>query len=232
MINYPLDFPPAARARVERALADAEDQFIAASAGAGPVRSALPGDITYVGMWDRSDRAAVCYVLEVLETVVQASCDVAREHSWSADRLRTTTASLVAQLTESTFEHKHSQRDGTWGAMTLADFTTIVHRELRALPFWSELQVTIRQLSALTTNANDPVGTPPRSSPATQEQLRKREAWLTRELERRGMNPTSLRTAGGPDRKTTLKILSGVAVTENVLRRIAAALNVNRTEIP
>ena len=113
MIEYPPGFPPRARALVERALADAENEFIAASAGAGPVRSAsLPGDITYLSMWDKSDRAAVAYAVTVFATVVQASCDAVREGHWPAEKLRMTTEDLLAQLTELAYTHKHSHRDG------------------------------------------------------------------------------------------------------------------------
>jgi len=148
MINYPPDFPAAACAVIEHALADAEDEFIAASAGAGPVRSgSLSGDVTYVGMWDRSDRAAVSFVVDVFGTIVATSCAAARADPWPANQLRATTTNLLTQLTELTYRQKHSKGVGGFGPITLDDFTTVVHRELRALAVWSELQNTIRELS-------------------------------------------------------------------------------------
>jgi hypothetical protein len=147
MIDYPPDLPAAARGAIERALADAEDEFIAASAGAGPVTTGVLGEITYPGMWDRSDRAAVSYVLTVFATVVQASCDAAREGHWSAEKLRTTSQELLAQLLGLAYRQKHSQRDRGLSPFTLDDFTTVVHRELRALTVWTTLHETIRELA-------------------------------------------------------------------------------------
>ncbi len=155
MINCPPDFPVSARALVERAISDEEDDFIAVSAGGGPVRSALlPGDVTYPGMWDTSDRAAVSYVVAVFATVAQASCDAAREGNWPAEKLRTTTVDFLDQLTQLAYAHKHSKRDRGFGPMTLDDFTTIVHREVRTFEFWSGLQDTIRELAGTAAQAD------------------------------------------------------------------------------
>ncbi len=154
MINYPPDFPVSARALVERAISDEEDDFIDASAGADPDQSLL-GDSTYPGMWDTSDRAAVSYVVAVFATVAQASCDAAREGNWPAEKLRTTTVDFLDQLTQLAYAHKHSKRDRWFGPMTLDDFTTIVHREVRTFEFWSGLQDTIRELAGTHARANE-----------------------------------------------------------------------------
>jgi hypothetical protein len=233
MITTPPDFPAAAHAVIERALADAEDAFIAASAGAGPVRSAsVPGDITYLGMWDPSDRAAVLFVLEVFETMVQVSCDAARAGHWPAATLRTTTEGLLVQLTALAYSQKHSKGDGDGGRISLDDFTTIVHRELRTCPFWSGLQTTIRELSAPTAQPPAPVEADSQRSPDRQGPLAQRAAWLRCELERRAMTLTRLHKVGGPERKTATKILNAMPVSEHVVKRLAIALSVKRTDIP
>lgn len=66
----------------------------------------------------------------------------------------------------------------------------------------------------------------------TPENLARRAAWVKDRLEREPVAAKRLHELGGPDPKTLTKILNAEPVGEIVLRRLAKALNADRTEIP
>jgi hypothetical protein len=117
-------------------------------------------------------------------------------------------------------------------------FRAAVHVELRTFAFWTrDYQDTLRALSGQDAqpsaqHAADTADRTHADGPLTQ-----RAAWVQRELDRRGMNLESLHRAGGPDRKTTTKILAAQPVSENVLKRLIVGLSsekppVRRADIP
>ena len=64
-----------------------------------------------------------------------------------------------------------------------------------------------------------------------------RAAWLQARLDERGWDKHDLAHFGGPNHRTTEKVLAGLAVPEDVLPKIAEGLSasgakVNLTEIP
>ena len=56
-------------------------------------------------------------------------------------------------------------------------------------------------------------------------QFPNRAAWLDARLSERGWNKHDLSGNGGPNHKTTQKILDGLNVQEDVLRKVALGLN-------
>ena len=230
MMDYPPNVPDAARAAVERALADAEHEFIVAAAGAGPRRVAMvPGDITWPGMWDQSDRAAVAYVVNVFAVIVEALCAAARKSRWRAEQLRETSATLLSRLTESTYREKHSKGVGGFGPITLDAFTTIVHRELRTLACWSTLQDTIRALSAQAVQQAASAKTPPTPKTvvtgSTAEPIAGRAEWLKAQMRARGnLSANRIAVLAGLSHHTVQKVLAGRAVRDDVLDKLAQAL--------
>jgi hypothetical protein len=155
MIRYPPDLSEAARAAIERAIAEAEGVFAAETR---PVRQTLlAGPITYVGMHDSADEAVLFYVLDVFEAIARIACEEAIGDSWPPDRLRMATEDWLAQLIEAAYREKHSQV-AALGSRTAEQFTADVHRELRALDVWSDLQRTIARLATVAVVEEDDSG--------------------------------------------------------------------------
>ena len=59
----------------------------------------------------------------------------------------------------------------------------------------------------------------------------KRAAWLEAELGRREWNVHDLHAQGGPDWKTSRKILDGLQVSRGVLEKTAAALSKKKKQV-
>jgi hypothetical protein len=136
VIEDPSDLSVAARAQIERAIADAELDFIAAE-DPGPqilILGRVP-DANFRGMPPARD--PIHFVLRVFEKVVQALCS---ETTWSADRLRVEADRWLDQLITRTFVQKSK-------GFAIDQFTTRVHHELSTRPFWLTLQNTIRERS-------------------------------------------------------------------------------------
>ena len=59
----------------------------------------------------------------------------------------------------------------------------------------------------------------------------KRAAWFQKELAHRGWNVHTLQAHGGPDWKTSRKILDGLSVSRSVLEKAADVLSTNKTQL-
>jgi len=64
------------------------------------------------------------------------------------------------------------------------------------------------------------------------QDLIRRAKWLKDMLDHRVLTPRAIQKAGGPDPKTTKKILNAESVSEQALGRLAKALSLQRIEIP
>ena len=116
-------------------------------------------------------------------------------------------------------------------------FRASVYQRLRKYPFWNNLQQNIVTLAAAVNRDAAAVDIPLSINPLAtvaliDDRLTRRAQWLQSELERRKLTHTALKKAGGPDRKTTKKILAAQPVSENVLKRVMDALKVRRADIP
>jgi hypothetical protein len=69
-----------------------------------------------------------------------------------------------------------------------------------------------------------PAETPAKGSKPSDAQFPKRASWLKKRLAERGWDKHTLKRYGGPEHRTTQKILDGLAVQENVLERVIAGL--------
>ena len=106
-----LDLPLAAKARIELALQAAEQAFGVVSGDAVVVtkdfsRRVIPmgpqpvGHIPVLGLEYPADQAAVQFVVDVFESVVQVFGETAQAHSWSADVFRSSMESWCDGLTD------------------------------------------------------------------------------------------------------------------------------------
>lgn len=136
MIEYPPELSAAARARIDRAIADAELAFIAAE-DPGPQMLILGGRVPSEFRSIPAARDPVHFVLVVFETVIQTLS----ETSWSADQLRMTAARMLDQRIAETFLQKHP------AGVTIDQFTARVHQKLQTLSWWVQFQHTIRERS-------------------------------------------------------------------------------------
>jgi hypothetical protein len=143
-MEYPSELPAAGRARIERAMADAETVFI--KKVDEPVALEFfsgPHVFGWTGGGTQGDAAALEYVLSVGDTMIRTVWEAASDQKWPADQLRNAADLLLGQLIERAYAQKHSKR-GT----TLPTFITSVHEALRKSPSWAQLQNVIRDLSA------------------------------------------------------------------------------------
>jgi hypothetical protein len=124
MIQYPSDFPAAARAAVEREIADAE----------------LNG------------RGSGMFVLAVFEQFVWELTEIVcqRPREWTAERLRSETEGFLDRLVAYAFRRfppnsgpyrqEHLPFSGYIQYADVTDFRAVIYQELRRYPFWQRLQ--------------------------------------------------------------------------------------------
>ena len=95
-----------------------------------------------------ADQAAVQFVVDVFESVVQVFGETAQAHSWSADVFRSSMESWCDGLTERAYRLNHTQ-SGVAHREPLEDFVARVQQALVAAPCWAQYQDVLHTLSTI-----------------------------------------------------------------------------------
>lgn len=236
-MRYPSSLPTASQRAVEAARDTAEITL----------RDALADKNAH-----RLDEAFT-FILHIFREFAHQACEAERHGAWGGVRGRQVVEDFLRdELTPHAY-HLAGVRTFFPGRLyeplRLEQFQARVIEKVKASDAWLEYLAERSSFGALppdssTTPDNSPKvdrtvsPLPPEESRALpdssglERQLAQRAAWLERELGRRGMTRAALHKSGGPDRKTTNKILAALPVTENALKRLAAGLSVQRTDIP
>ena len=131
MLTRPANVPPAAWARIERALTDAETAFTAASTVPPPMWNSA-GNFRILHQGDQAGTHAIkIVVVPVYERVIEVLLDVARDHAWPAETLRTEAETLRDRLIE---------HGGRLVPVLPAAFHADAMRAVRGRPAWSTLR--------------------------------------------------------------------------------------------
>lgn len=150
MNEYPPDLPAVSRARIERAMVEAEDAYAAAIAPPDPAtldrlrrqacRDFQESGVMIVDVGDPDiPGAALQYALTVCDVLVREVCDVAREQRWTADHVRTVAEAVRDQCVAATYREKHPTH------IKFKTFRAHVYDELRTSKCWAYLQQAIRE---------------------------------------------------------------------------------------
>ena len=190
MITYPLDLPTAARARIERALVEAEAAITSALAQPVPLPYVCRRGVIFYNRPPGSADAVWTALVETCEAAIQAVGDTARDKpAWPVERLRAAADDLIEQIVAWMYHRQDS------GSTTLADLTRRAHRALSSRAPWQQLQEMIR------------ARTQPEALPRIGAQiaaLRREAGWTIDELVE-AMNAEAMHL----DRRTVVRHLSG-----------------------
>jgi hypothetical protein len=206
MLEYPSDLPAAARARIERELAETERAFVTPNLtmfvlGGRDATPRLPYD-------PASD--PVQMVLRVFTTAVTAYCEAARTKNWPADILRDRTDEYRAWLIARIYQHYQGKH------VTLDAFTGWVFEELRSSPCWVQLQHTIGDLATRTQGVEH--GRAERADPQDDTPLFS----LKEVAERFNVNPVTLRRAAAAGKVTLRKVGKNLKMSRAEIDRLLA----------
>jgi hypothetical protein len=160
VLEYPDGLSPAAKARIELALQAAEQAFSVVPGNAVVVTEDFLGRLIPIDRFSTdsiqrlrldypSDRAAVQFVIDVFETVVQVFGETWRARpSWSADDFRSWSERWCDGLAARAYQ-QNDVKSGVARREPLEAFVVRVRRALVAAPCWAQYQDVLHTLSAV-----------------------------------------------------------------------------------